>query len=111
MQTTINGLNINYLDAGKGDLVCLLHGWGAKAELFEGIIPVLAHKYHVVAPNLPGFGGSDEPPEVWSVDDYADFVVEFLRQFNADKVILLGHSYGGRIIIKLSNRPDLPFYY
>ncbi len=109
MQTTINGLNINYLDAGKGDLVCLLHGWGAKAELFEGIIPVLAHKYHVVAPNLPGFGGSDEPPEVWSVDDYADFVVEFLRQFNADKVILLGHSYGGRIIIKLSNRPDLPF--
>ncbi len=109
MQTTINGLKINYLEAGKGDLVCLLHGWGAKAELFEGIIDVLAAKYHVVAPNLPGFGGSDEPPEVWSVDDYTDFVIEFLRQFNADKIILLGHSYGGRIIIKLSNRQELPF--
>jgi pimeloyl-ACP methyl ester carboxylesterase len=43
------------------------------------------------------------------VDDYADFVVEFLHQFKRKKVILLGHSYGGRVIIKLSARKNLPF--
>lgn len=90
-------------------MVCLLHGWGSNIELFNDISEVISRRYKVVAPDLPGFGGSEEPPAVWTVDDYADFVVEFLKQFQADKVILLGHSYGGRIIIKLSNRPNLPF--
>jgi len=109
VRTTINGLKINYLEAGEGELVCLLHGWGSKAELFNDIISVLARKYHVVAPNLPGFGGSDEPPAVWSVDDYADFVIAFLQRFKTEKMIFMGHSYGGRIIIKLSARKNLPF--
>ncbi len=109
MFTTINGLKVNYREAGQGELVCLLHGWGANIELFDNIINVIAQKYHVVAPDLPGFGKSQEPPEVWTVDDFADFVTEFIKQFKADKVILLGHSFGGRIIIKLSNRKNLPF--
>lgn len=109
MQTTINGIKINYTAAGEGDLVCLLHGWGANIGLFNNISEVISRQYKVVAPDLPGFGGSDEPPTVWTVDDYADFVVEFLSRFKAKRVILLGHSFGGRIIIKLSNRKNLPF--
>ena len=81
MYTTIKGLKINYREAGKGDLVCLLHGWGADSSLYENIMNVIAARYKVVAPDFPGFGGSEEPPAAWSVDDYADFVVEFLHQF------------------------------
>ena len=109
MYTTIKGLKINYREAGEGDLVCLLHGWGADSSLYENIMNVIAARYKVVAPDFPGFGGSEEPPAAWSVDDYADFVVEFLHQFKRKKVILLGHSYGGRVIIKLSARKNLPF--
>lgn len=109
MRTTIKGININYQSQGSGELVCLLHGWGANIKLFENIINIISCRYHVVALDMPGFGESEEPPQVWSVDDYADFVVEFLKLFKADKVILLGHSFGGRVIIKLNARSNLPF--
>ena len=70
---------------------------------------LLSPKYTVVAMDMPGFGESDEPPSAWCVDDYADFVVEFLKDYGRDKVMLLGHSFGGRVIIKLNSRTDLPF--
>ncbi len=106
----VNNLNINYFEKGEGELCVLLHGWGSNISLFESMTDnVLTKKYKVVAMDLPGFGGSDEPKEPWSVDDYADFVLEFLKPYNADKIVFLGHSYGGRIIIKLMSRDNLPF--
>ena len=56
MKTTINGLNINYIDEGQGQLLVLLHGWGSNIELFSGIINFVKSKYHVVAMDMPGFG-------------------------------------------------------
>lgn len=58
--------------------------------------------------DMPGFGESEEPAEPWSVDDYADFVLEFLQDYEFSRVTLLGHSFGGRVIIKLCSR-SLPF--
>ncbi len=110
MKRVVNNLNINYFEKGEGELCVLLHGWGSNISLFESMTDnVLVKKYKVVAMDLPGFGGSDEPKEPWSVDDYADFVLEFLKEYNAKKITFLGHSYGGRIIIKLMSRKDLPF--
>ena len=57
---------------------------------------------------MPGFGLSDEPKEPWCVDDYVDFVLKFLEDFKPEKLIVLGHSFGGRVIIKMASR-DLPF--
>lgn len=109
MNRTINGININYEEKGEGELIVLLHGWGSNIKLFANLIDLLSKKYKVVAMDMPGFGESQEPPSAWCVDDYADFVIEFLKSYNTDKVMLLGHSFGGRVIIKLNSRENLPF--
>lgn len=108
MNKTVKGLNINYTEKGQGDLVLLLHGWGANIKLFEATVSLLEKGYKVVAMDMPGFGESEEPEEPWCVDDYVDFVLEFLKDYDFDKITLLGHSFGGRVIIKLASR-ELPF--
>lgn len=105
----IKDYDINYIDEGTGDAVLLLHGWGANLKCFAQLIGTLKVKYRVFAIDYPGFGESGNLRESFRVDDYADIVVEFLKKMNVDKVILVGHSYGGRIIIKLNSRDNLPF--
>ena len=109
MIKTVNGLNINYEEKGEGDLIVLLHGWGSNITLFANLIDLLSKKYKVVAMDMPGFGKSDEPKEPWDVGRYVDFVIDFLKDYNTDEVMLLGHSFGGRVIIKMHSRSDLPF--
>lgn len=109
MFKTVNGLEINYVLEGEGDLVVLLHGWGSNITLFDNLIHLLSSKYRVLALDMPGFGQSDEPSEVWDVDKYTDFVIDFIKDFGADKITLLGHSFGGRVIIKMNARENLPF--
>ncbi|MCR5157097.1 MAG: alpha/beta hydrolase [Butyrivibrio sp.] len=104
MNVNIDGLNINYIEEGSGPLLVMLHGWGSNADLFSGVISFAAKKYHVVAMDMPGFGKSDEPKEPMDVDDYVVFVISFIKTlFPGEKEIMfLGHSMGGRIIIKLA---------
>ena len=109
MIRTINGIKINYEEKGEGELIVLLHGWGSNIKLFANLIDLLSKKYKVAAMDMPGFGESQEPPSAWCVDDYADFVTEFLKAYDTKKVMLLGHSFGGRVIIKLNSRENLPF--
>ena len=108
MQKTVSGIKTEYVEKGSGELILMLHGWGSNADLFSGIINICAEKYHVLAPNMPGFGGTDEPNEPWDVRKYADFILEFLKPYQPKSVILLGHSFGGRVILKLCEM-DLPF--
>ncbi|MCR4639379.1 alpha/beta hydrolase [Ruminococcus sp.] len=109
MIKTVNGLKINYEEKGEGDLIVLLHGWGSNITLFANMIELLSKKYKVVAMDMPGFGKSDEPKEVWDVSSYVQFVIDFLRDYDTKEVMLLGHSFGGRVIIKMHSRSDLPF--
>ena len=109
MIINVNGYNVNYIDEGKGDVVLLLHGWGANLKSFANLINLLKSKYRVLAIDYPGFGESDKLKTSFCVDDYCDIVVEFLKKLTVEKLILVGHSYGGRIILKLNNRKDLPF--
>ncbi|MDE5764974.1 MAG: alpha/beta hydrolase [Ruminococcus sp.] len=109
MIKNVNGININYEQKGEGEMIVLLHGWGSNIKLFANLIELLSKKYMVVAMDMPGFGGSDEPPSAWCVDDYVDFVIDFIRDYGTDKVMLLGHSFGGRVIIKMNSRKNLPF--
>lgn len=108
MTENIDGLNINYVLKGEGELVVLLHGWGSNITLFNAAIDLLSTKYKVLAFDMPGFGESDEPKEPWCVDDYVDFVLRFLSKYELQKATFLGHSFGGRVIIKLCAR-TLPF--
>ena len=109
MVKTVNGLKINYEEKGEGDLIVLLHGWGSNITLFANMTDLLSKKYKVVAMDMPGFGKSDEPKEVWDVSSYVQFVIDFLKDYDAKEVMFLGHSFGGRVIIKMHSRNDLPF--
>lgn len=110
MQTiTVDGLTVRYIDEGVGETVLLLHGWNAPAETYRLIIDLLKTRFRVVAPNAPGCGGSDEPPRAWSVDDFADFTAKFAHALGIEKATLMGHSFGGRTIIKLMSRKPRPF--
>lgn len=106
---SVNGLNIHYIDEGAGDVVLLLHGWNAPAETYRLIIDLLSSRYRIIAPDAPGCGGSDEPPSAWTVDDFVDFTIAFAKQLGIEKAVLMGHSFGGRTIIKLMNRRPRPF--
>jgi Predicted hydrolases or acyltransferases (alpha/beta hydrolase superfamily) len=87
----------------------MLHGWGANIELFSGIINLVSSKYETIAIDMPGFGGTEEPKEPWCVDDYVDFILAFIKQFGLQNIILLGHSFGCRVIIKMVSCRNLPF--
>lgn len=108
MFTEIDGIRTNYRKEGNGENVLMLHGWGTSAELFAAIIDTLKAKYTVYAPDLPGFGQTEEPPEPWDVGKYADFTVKFCEKMNIRETILFGHSFGGRIILKLLSREECP---
>ncbi|MDO3644764.1 alpha/beta fold hydrolase [Mucilaginibacter sp. L3T2-6] len=100
----IKGLNINYNETGAGKPVVLLHGWGSNLQAFTRIQENLESSFHVISVDLPGFGKSQEPNEVWGVYEYTEFIEEFLSVKNISNPILAGHSYGGRISIVYSSR-------
>lgn len=109
METVVGGIKTSYIDQGSGELVFMLHGWGSKKELFNNIIEPVSEKYRVIAPDFPGMGETDEPSEVWDVDAFVKWTLEFISLFNPEKVILLGHSFGGRVVIKIAAMENLPF--
>ncbi len=113
MTVEIQGRTVAYIDTDPGNtenrpVVLFLHGWGAPAETYRLLLDHLAGYCRVVAPDLPGFGGSAEPEEPWCVDDYTDWTVEFATALGLRRVILMNHSFGGRISIKLLSRRPVP---
>lgn len=102
MQVTLNEGNVHYTVSGAGRPVILLHGWGASAKAFDPICAFLEKHFTTYALDLPGFGDSPEPPAPWGLAEYTALVHAFIKHFNLEKPILIGHSFGGRIIIKLA---------
>lgn len=109
MYAEIDGIKINYECRGEGAPVVLLHGWGANIKLFDALMTLISKKYKAIALDLPGFGLSSEPPVPWTVSDYTKLVTDFISSLGISDVILLGHSFGGRIIIKMMANGNLPF--
>lgn len=110
MNIRVDDYNICYKITGEGDeTVVILQGWGTDLGVYDSVASSINEKYRVVQFDLPGFGGSDEPREAWNVDAFADFFCKFMEALEIKKAILIGHSYGGRVIIKLAARESLPF--
>lgn len=91
-------------------LLCL-HGWGGDKNSFAELREALSGApVEILSPALPGFGSEPEPTEPWTTDDYADWVEAWWkRQGRGDApLLLLGHSHGGRIALKLAARGTVP---
>lgn len=89
--------------------IFILHGWGSSSERWVGVIEQLSRAgYDVLAPDLPGFGQSVPPPVPWNVEEYAAWASAFLDSLNVRPLLIVGHSFGGRVAIRLlQSRPDL----
>lgn len=104
MDIVIKKIKVNYIDEGVGTPVIFLQGWGTNIELYKKITDKMATLGRIIALDLPGFGKTAEPPTAWNVEEYTDFVIEFIKKLKLKKVIFMGHSFGGRIIIKLMTK-------
>ena len=90
-------VNYKYFDNSSKIELIYLHGWGQNIEMMMPIAKPFIKKYNVLIIDLPGFGDSEEPKDVWSIYDYADMVHELGKSLNFKKPILIGHSFGGKI--------------
>jgi len=106
-QIVINNLLLNYyyfLPQKKSyKTLVFLHGWGVDSQLWFKIVPELIDKnYSMYFLDLPGFGQSQIPETTYDVDDYKKIVYEFVKKLELKNINLIGHSFGGRITIKLA---------
>ena len=109
--TTVAGARTRWLSAGSGDPLLFLHGWGMTPRVYaRAITPLTRAGIRVIAPALPGFGGSSGiSPLGLSIDAYAARVAAFVDALDLGKpVFVMGHSLGGGVAIRLAaTRPDL----
>src|SRR3984893_13207905 len=98
----VEGLEIFYREAGPrdGPTVLLLHGFPSSSHMFRNLIPVLADKYHVVAPDFPGYGESSMPPHDkfnYTFDNLAQVIDEFTEKVGLTKFALYVQDYGAPV--------------
>jgi pimeloyl-ACP methyl ester carboxylesterase len=99
----IGSKKIRYIDAGSGIPLVFIHGFGSSVFSWRKNIEPISRHHRVCAPDLPGFGYSDKPLDAdYSIDAYADFIVQFMDHLHIRQAILVGHSLGGGIALLTS---------
>lgn len=111
----IDGVDIFYREAGSTEnpTILLLHGYPTSSHMFRNLIPQLAEDYHVLAPDYPGFGQSEQPPMSefeYSFYNYAIIIESFLEELQVDRYSLYLMDYGApvgfRVAAKYPERVD-----
>lgn len=106
----IRGLRLHYTDSGSGPrTLVLMHGWGCDHTTVASIErTALEEGWRVVNVDFPGFGQSQEPGDVWGVEEYTRAIEELVRRLEIERPSLLGHSFGGRVgILYASRHPEV----
>jgi len=104
---TIDGVKVFYREAGPagGPVVLLLHGFPTSSHMFRNLIPYLADKYRVIAPDYPGYGESDAPDHTkftYSFAHYADIVDTLVQRLGAKRYALYVMDYGAPVGYRLA---------
>ena len=110
---SVDGLKIFYREAGDPDApaLLLLHGFPSASHMFRDLIPLLADRFHIVAPDLPGFGQSDMPARdkfAYTFDHLAETIGRFTEVIGLDRFAMYVFDYGAptgfRIAVKHPER-------
>ena len=106
-KVVVNGLNIFYREAGAPDapIILLLHGYPTSSHMFRNLIPILSKQYHVIAPDLPGFGYSDAPGNQefnYTFDNLAATMQTFIDQLDLKRFAIYIFDYGAPVGLRLA---------
>ncbi|SFB58157.1 Pimeloyl-ACP methyl ester carboxylesterase [Rhizobium sp. NFR07] len=108
----IDGVDMFYREAGPkdGPVVLLLHGFPTSSHMFRNLIPLLAYRYHVIAPDYPGFGYSDAPDHKafqYSFGHYTDMVDALVTKLGVSRYAMYVMDYGAPVGFRLAlKHPD-----
>jgi pimeloyl-ACP methyl ester carboxylesterase len=103
----VEDLNIFYREAGPVDapVVLLLHGYPTSSHMFRNLIPILSEKYHVIAPDLPGFGFTDAPNYkefTYTFDNLTKYIQGFVDQLGLKRFAIYVFDYGAPVGYRLA---------
>lgn len=90
-------LRMHVAEAGVGEPVLLLHGWPQHWFAWRRILPLLAADHRVICPDLRGFGWTDAPRDGYGTAELVDDIVALLDAMGLDRVLVIGHEWGGRL--------------
>lgn len=90
----VNGIKLHYLKAGKGPAVLLLHGYTQTSRMWRPIMPLLAEKFTVIAPDLPGIGDSEIPKSGLDMKSAAIRIHGLVKSLGIEKARVVGHDIG-----------------
>jgi 2-hydroxymuconate-semialdehyde hydrolase/2-hydroxy-6-oxo-octa-2,4-dienoate hydrolase len=100
------GIETSYLEAGSGETVLMLHGSGPGVSAlanWQHNIPTLAQRFHVLAPDIVGFGTTERPEDiVYSLRTWTDHVWAFMDARGVERARVIGNSLGGRIALQMA---------
>jgi pimeloyl-ACP methyl ester carboxylesterase len=111
-KANVDGVEVFYREAGPKDapVILLLHGFPTSSQMFRDLIPRLADRYHVIAPDYPGYGYSGMPDRTkfaYTFDNYANIVGKLTQQLGADHYALYVMDYGAPVGFRIAARdPD-----
>src|SRR5207245_1061808 len=90
----VEGIKLHYLTAGQGPAVILLHGYTQTSRMWRPVIPLLAEKFTVIAPDLPGIGGSEIPADCLDMKSAALRIHALAKSLGVEKARVVGHAIG-----------------
>ncbi|WP_183094246.1 alpha/beta fold hydrolase [Nocardioides stalactiti] len=99
---TLHGKRRAFVKTGSGPALLLLHGLACDSTTWNRVIPILAKKYTVIAPDLLGHGLSDKPRADYTLGGYANGMRDLLTILGIDKVTVVGHSFGGGVAMQFA---------
>ena len=105
----IDGQRIFYREAGQEDapVLLLLHGFPSSSHMFRDLIPALADTYHVIAPDMPGFGFSDAPGRAeftYTFENLTEVIDRFTEVLGLDRYIVYVFDYGAPVGLRSSSK-------
>jgi haloalkane dehalogenase len=106
---TLGGMRMHYVDEGAGEVILCLHGEPSWSFLYRKMIPILAARHRVIAPDLIGFGRSDKLTEVeeYSFQLHRDLIMDFLDALALERITLVCQDWGGLIGLRIASElPD-----
>jgi 2-hydroxymuconate-semialdehyde hydrolase len=107
-RVNLSGGDLAYVDEGEGPAVLLLHGFPTSSHLWRDLVPMLAPRCRVLAPDLLGYGDSEKPvePEALTVRSQAAVMRELITALEVEEVAIVGHDIGGGLAQLLALEGD-----